>query len=109
MAASAFLLDSSERPKHPLLKPKPIRLGKSTPLSSLIKDRLASSAWLATMQTSMANPFEVLTYFRPSNQLVLLLQKGTDFPVYPPELAECVSHSLQRSHQFAGLSNSRAD
>jgi len=73
------------------LKPKLTQPNQGASSSSLVKDKAAHGAWLVNVLPTMMNPFEAMNYLRPSNQLILLLQKGTDFPVYPPELAECVS------------------
>lgn len=91
----------------PLLKLKPLHLCKDSHSASLVKDKTCNPTWLVRMQGAMHNPFDVMTYLRPSNQLVLLLQKGTDFPVYPPELAECVGLLVQAFLKVATIPLSR--
>lgn len=90
------LYDLSSFPKQlqpfPLLKPKATQSNQGISSSSLVKDKAAHEGSLVhVLPPAMMNPFEAMNYLRPSNQLILLLQKGTDFPVYPPELAERVS------------------
>lgn len=74
-----------------LLKLNPIQISQRTSTTSLVKDKGVGDASIVNVAPAMMNPFEAMNYLRPSNQLILLLQKGVDFPVFPPELSECVS------------------
>lgn len=98
----------------PPLRPNPTQLGKAASTTSLIKQKGLEDAWgvehLPAMMNpleAMINPFEAMNYLRPSNQLVLLLQKGVPFPVFPPELAECVSERARLCVPVAQMSLTR--
>lgn len=75
-----------------LLQPHPFALvSANTKTPTSIRGRSALRVWVAKMMATAPTALGAINYLRPSNQLVLLLQKGQEFPAYPMELSGSVS------------------